>query len=281
MLETCMLSLSKKSVFLASLFASSLLLGGCQTVNTTQGGTVGVNRTQIMSPLVSSQQLEQQATLTYANLMTKETQKGDLNPDPAQTARVRRIASRLIPQTAVFRPDALKWNWQVNVIRSNEVNAWCMPGGKIAIYTGIITQLKLSDDEIAAIMGHEIAHALREHAREQASEQSLAQIGMVGAALAGAGQNTVNAAGQLYQLGIGLPHSRTHETEADRIGVELAARAGYDPRAAIGLWQKMAQLGGSKPPEFLSTHPSASTRLADLQVYAAKVMPLYQQSKRN
>lgn len=276
-----MLSLSKKSVFLASLFASSLLLGGCQTVNTTQGGTVGVNRTQIMSPLVSSQQLEQQATLTYANLMTKETQKGDLNPDPAQTARVRRIASRLIPQTAVFRPDALKWNWQVNVIRSNEVNAWCMPGGKIAIYTGIITQLKLSDDEIAAIMGHEIAHALREHAREQASEQSLAQIGMVGAALAGAGQNTVNAAGQLYQLGIGLPHSRTHETEADRIGVELAARAGYDPRAAIGLWQKMAQLGGSKPPEFLSTHPSASTRLADLQVYAAKVMPLYQQSKRN
>jgi predicted Zn-dependent protease len=264
-----------------ALLGASLLLGGCQTVNTTQGGTVGVNRTQIMSPLVSGQQLEQQATLTYANLLTKETQKGDLNPDPAQTARVRRIASRLIPQTAVFRPDALKWNWQVNVIRSNQVNAWCMPGGKIAIYTGIITQLKLSDDEIAAIMGHEIAHALREHAREQASEQSLAQIGMVGAVLAGAGQNTVNAAGQLYQLGIGLPHSRTHETEADRIGVELAARAGYDPRAAISLWQKMARLGGSKPPEFLSTHPSATTRIADLQIYSAKVMPLYQQGKRN
>ncbi|MDP2027847.1 M48 family metallopeptidase [Sulfuriferula sp.] len=277
-----MLLILKNAAFLTSLLAASLLfVGGCQTVNTTQGGLVGVNRTQIMSPLVSSQQLEQQATLTYSSLLTKETQKGDLNPDPAQTARVRRIASRLIPQTAVFRPDALKWNWQVNVIRSDEVNAWCMPGGKIAIYTGIITQLKLSDDEIAAIMGHEIAHALREHAREQASEQSLAQIGMVGAVLAGAGQNTVNTAGQLYQLGIGLPHSRTHETEADRIGVELAARAGYDPRAAIGMWQKMAQLGGSKPPEFLSTHPSAATRMADLQVYAAKVMPLYQQSKRN
>ena len=277
-----MQAILKPRRLVASLMAASLLLvGGCQTVNTTQGGLVGVNRTQIMSPLVSSQQLEQQATLTYSSLLSKETQKGDLNPDPAQTARVRRIASRLIPQTAVFRPDALKWNWQVNVIRSNEVNAWCMPGGKIAIYTGIITQLNLNDDEIAAIMGHEIAHALREHAREQASEQSLAQIGALGAVLAGAGQNTVNMAGQLYQLGIGLPHSRTHETEADRIGVELAARAGYDPRAAIGMWQKMAQLGGSKPPEFLSTHPSASTRIADLQVYAAKVMPLYQQSKRN
>lgn len=277
-----MQAILKTRCLVASLMAASLLLvGGCQTVNTTQGGLVGVNRTQIMSPLVSSQQLEQQATLTYSSLLSKETQKGDLNPDPAQTARVRRIASRLIPQTAVFRPDALKWDWQVNVIRSNEVNAWCMPGGKIAIYTGIITQLNLNDDEIAAIMGHEIAHALREHAREQASEQSLAQIGALGAVLAGAGQNTVNMAGQLYQLGIGLPHSRTHETEADRIGVELAARAGYDPRAAIGMWQKMAQLGGSKPPEFLSTHPSASTRIADLQVYAAKVMPLYQQSKRN
>ena len=272
----------KIRILTASLLAASLLLlSACQTVNTTQGGVVGVNRTQTMSPLVSSQQLEQQATLTYSSLLTKETQKGDLNPDPAQTARVRRIASRLIPQTAVFRPDALKWDWQVNVIRSNEVNAWCMPGGKIAIYTGIITQLNLNDDEIAAIMGHEIAHALREHAREQASEQSLAQIGALGAVLAGAGQNTVNMAGQLYQLGIGLPHSRTHETEADRIGVELAARAGYDPRAAIGLWQKMAQQGGSRPPEFLSSHPSASTRIADLQVYAAKVMPLYQQSKRN
>ncbi len=276
-----MQAIPKTRRLITSLMAASLLLSGCQTVNTTQGGTVGVDRKQIMSPLVSSQQLEQQATLTYSSLLAKETQKGDLNPDPVQTARVRRIASRLIPQTAVFRPDALKWNWQVNVIRSDEVNAWCMPGGKIAIYSGIITQLNLSDDEIAAVMGHEIAHALREHAREQASEQSLAQIGMIGAVLAGAGQNTVNTAGQLYQLGIGLPHSRTHESEADRIGVELAARAGYDPRAAIGLWQKMAQLGGSKPPEFLSTHPSAATRMADLQVYAAKVMPLYQQSKRN
>ncbi len=261
--------------------ASTLLTAACETVNTTQGGAVGIDRKQIMSPLVSGQQLEQQASLAYTDLINKEAKQGDLNPDAAQTARVRRIVDRLIPQTAVFRPDALKWNWQVNVIRSPDVNAWCMPGGKIAIYTGILDKLKLSDDEIAAVMGHEIAHALREHAREQASEQTLAQLGLLGASLAGAGQNTVNAGSQLYQLGVGLPHSRTHETEADRIGVELAARAGYDPRAAIAVWQKMTQLGGSRPLEFLSTHPNPESRMRDLRQYAEKVMPLYLQAKKN
>jgi predicted Zn-dependent protease len=260
--------------------ASALLTTACETVNTTQSGMVGIDRKQIMSPLVSSQQLEQQASLTYTSLIGQEAKQGDLNPDPAQTAHVRRIVGRLIPQTAVFRPDALKWNWQINVFRSAEVNAWCMPGGKIAIYTGILDKLKLTDDEIAAVMGHEIAHALREHAREQASEQSLAQLGLLGASLAGAGQNIVNAGGQLYQLGIGLPHSRRQETEADRIGVELAARAGYDPRAAVTLWQKMIQLGGNRPPEFLSTHPNPESRMHDLQQYAEKVMPLYLQAKK-
>lgn len=265
---------------LTLIIASSLLTAACETVSTTQSGAVGIDRKQIMSPLVSSQQLEQQAALTYTNLVGQEAKQGDLNPDPAQTARVRRIADRLIPQTTVFRPDASKWNWQVNVFRSPEVNAWCMPGGKIAIYTGILDKLKLTDDEIAAVMGHEIAHALREHAREQASEQSLAQLGLLGASLAGAGQNIVNAGGQLYQLGIGLPHSRRQETEADRIGVELAARAGYDPRAAITVWQKMIRLGGSRPPEFLSTHPNPESRMQDLQQYAEKVMPLYLQAKK-
>jgi len=274
--------MNKAHLALAALIiASTVLTAACETVSTTQGGAVGIDRKQIMSPLVSSQQLEQQASLAYTDLINKEAKQGDLNPDPAQTARVRRIADRLIPQTAVFRPDALKWNWQVNVIRSADVNAWCMPGGKIAIYTGILDKLKLSDDEIAAVMGHEIAHALREHAREQASEQSLAQLGMLGAALAGAGQNTVNAGSQLYQLGIGLPHSRRQETEADRIGVELAARAGYDPRAAVTVWQKMIQLGGSRPLEFLSTHPDPESRMRDLQQYAEKVMPLYLQAKKN
>jgi predicted Zn-dependent protease len=254
-------------------------LSACQTVQTTQGGTVGINRTQTMSPLVSSQSLMQQAASSYTNLLQQESRKGAVNPNPAQTARVRSIAYKLIPQVAVFRPDAVNWKWEVNVIASPQVNAWCMPGGKIAIYTGIIDKLKLSDAEIAAILGHEISHALREHAREQASEQSLMQIGMLGAQLGGLSRGTLNVASQLYNVGVGLPHSRTHETEADRMGVELAARAGYDPRAAIGLWQKMSQLGGS-PPEFLSTHPSPQTRIQDLQEYSARVMPLYEAASK-
>ena len=262
------------------LATSTVLMTACQTVSTTQGGTVGIDRRQAMSPLVSEQQLEQQAAAAYTDLLGKEAKQGDLNPDPAQTARVRRIANRLIAQTPVFRPDARAWNWQVNVIRADEVNAWCMPGGKIAVYTGILDKLKLSDDEIAAVIGHEIAHALREHAREQASGQTLAQLGLLGASLAGVGQNTVSAAGQLYQLGVALPYSRTHETEADRIGVELAARAGYDPRAAVSVWNKMGQLGGSRPPQFLSTHPSPESRMRDLRQYAEKVMPLYSQAKK-
>lgn len=262
------------------LATSTVLMTACQTVSTTQGGTVGIDRRQAMSPLVSEQQLEQQAAAAYTDLLGKEAKQGDLNPDPAQTARVRRVANRLIAQTPVFRPDARNWNWQVNVIRADEVNAWCMPGGKIAVYTGILDKLKLSDDEIAAVIGHEIAHALREHAREQASGQALAQLGLLGASLAGVGQNAVSAAGQLYQLGVALPYSRTHETEADRIGVELAARAGYDPRAAVAVWNKMGQLGGSRPPQFLSTHPSPESRMRDLRQYAEKVMPLYSQAKK-
>ena len=156
-----------------------------------------------------------------------------------------------------------------------------MPGGKIAFYSGIITKLSLTDDEIAAIMGHEIAHALREHARERASEQQAAGLLIgVGAAILGAGQIGADLGQTAYKVAVGMPNSRSHETEADRIGVELAARSGYDPRAAITLWQKMAKAGGSGPPQFLSTHPSPETRQQDLAVYAARVMPLYEQARR-
>ena len=205
-----------------------------------------------------------------------------LNADAQMTQRVRGIAQRMIPVTGAFRTDAPSWKWEVNVLQSDELNAWCMPGGKIAFYSGIITKLQLTDDEIAAIMGHEIAHALREHARERASEQQAAGIVIgLGAALLGAGQLGADLGQGAYKVAVGMPNSRAHETEADRIGVELAARAGYDPRAAASLWQKMAKASGSGgPPQWLSTHPSAASRQQDLGTYAARVMPLYEQAKK-
>lgn len=251
-------------------------LSACETVQTTQGGAVGVERKQSMSFMVSSGQMDKSAAEAYAQVLADARKKNQLNQDPAQVARVRAIANRLIPSTAAFRSDAPGWKWEVNVITTNEVNAWCMPGGKIAVYTGLITSLNITDDELAAVMGHEIGHALREHGRERASEQIVEDLGAqaVGIAL-GIGDLGPQLTQTVLNVTLALPHSRIQETEADRIGVELAARSGYDPRAAVSLWQKMGKLGGSKPPEWLSTHPSDQTRTRDVQAYAERVMPLY------
>jgi predicted Zn-dependent protease len=252
-------------------------LWGCQSVDTTQGGTVGVDRHQYMA--VSAQEVEAGAKKAYAQMMAEAQKKNVLDRDAAQVARVRGITQRLIPQTATFRPDAAKWEWEVHVISVEEVNAWCMPGGKMAMYTGLIQKLNATDEEIAAVMGHEIAHALREHSREQISRQMGTQMAAtIAGALLGMGDLGTSVAGAVADVTINLPKSRTAEQEADRIGVELAARAGYDPRAAISLWEKMGKLGGSQPPKFLSTHPSHEDRIKDLQEYSAKVMPLYQQA---
>lgn len=259
--------------------AAVLALAACETVQTTQGGLVGVDRQQRMA--VSSQEIDQAAARQYAEMMAEARQKGVLNQNAAQVSRVRAIANRLIPQTVNFRPDARSWNWEENVITSSEVNAWCMPGGKIAVYTGLIDKLHITDDELAAVMGHEIAHALREHARERASEQIVAgSLISIGSALFGLGDTAQQGAQALYMGAMGLPHSRQQETEADRIGIELAARAGYDPRAAITLWQKMAQVGGSEPLPFLSTHPARADRMSDLTSYSQRVLPLYEQAKK-
>jgi predicted Zn-dependent protease len=214
-------------------------------------------------------------------MMGQAQKKGVLDRDPAQLQRVRNIVSRLIPQTTVFRPDAQKWPWEVHVIAIDEANAWCMPGGKMAIYSGLIQRLALSDDEIAAVMGHEIAHALREHARERVSRQMGTQMAVgIAGALFGIGELGQGLGNMVADVTLNLPNSRLHETEADRIGVELAARAGYDPKAAIRLWEKMAKGSkGGQPPKWLSTHPSHDDRLKDLQVYAEKVMPLYAAAK--
>ena len=265
--------------------ALPLLLAGflvsCKTVRTTQSGAVGVERQQTMSALVSARQLEQGAVQAYRQALTQAEQKGQLNRDAALTTRVRAIAQRLIPQTGAFRSDAPGWSWEVNVIASPEVNAWCMPGGKIAVYTGLIQKLNASDDEIAAVMGHEIAHALREHARERASQQVNAGIFATGVGVAlGGSQGSMDMAGMVANLTYNLPNSRLHETEADRMGVELAARAGFDPRAAVSLWQKMARVSGGGPPQWISTHPSSETRIRDLQDYSGRVMPLFEANRR-
>ncbi|MFJ7565902.1 M48 family metallopeptidase [Herminiimonas sp. NPDC097707] len=272
--------LSKRFFALSSVATASLvlMLTACETVQTTQSGLVGIDRTQRMA--VSAQELDQAAGKQYATLIAEQKQKNALNRNAAQVTRVRSIANKLIAQTSVFRPDAPRWQWEVNVLTSPEVNAWCMPGGKIAVYTGLIEKLQVTDDELAAVIGHEISHALREHARERASEQMVAgSVISIGSALLGVGSLGQKGAEYTYMGLVGLPNSRSHETEADRIGVELAARAGYDPRAAITLWQKMGQVGGSAPPTFLSTHPSSADRSSDLTVYAQRVMPLYLQAK--
>ena len=262
--------------------ALAIAAGGCQSVQTTSAGAVGVERRQSMSTLISETDMRRGSEQAYAQVMSQARQKGQLNADPILTQRVRAIATRLIRATAAFRPDAPGWSWEVNVLKSDQLNAWCMPGGKIAFYSGIIERLGLTDEEIAAIMGHEIAHALREHARERASERQAAGLLIgVGAAVLGVGQAGADLSQMAYSVAVGMPNSRAHETEADRIGVELAARGGYDPRAAVTLWQKMAKAaGGGGPPQWLSTHPSAQTRQQDLATYAERVMPLYQAARR-
>ncbi|WP_236994674.1 M48 family metallopeptidase [Granulosicoccus antarcticus] len=252
-------------------------------MQTTQPGAIGLDRTQRMSTLVSADELNQGAVTAYAQVIGEANKEGTLNTNAAMTKRVKAIANRIIPTVGVFREDAKSWDWQVNVINSDQLNAWAMPGGKIAFYSGIIEKLQLTDAEIAAIMGHEISHALREHSRERASEEANKSLvlGILSQAT-GAGATTQALADLVYKTTLGLPNSRLHETESDRMGVELMARAGYDPRAAIAVWEKMAKLtGGSSSPEFLSTHPSNDTRIKDLTNYAAKVMPLYEAAKKS
>ncbi len=269
------------SRMIATIALSILLamLGACQT--TTKGGAVGADRSQLL--LVSSEQMDQMAAQSYKQLQAESTKKGVLNTDAALTQRVRAIAQHLTPQTGVFRTDAPAWKWEVNVITSDELNAFCMPGGKIMFYSGLITKLKMTDAEIAIVMGHEIAHALREHSREQVSQALAAQtaIGLTSAVL-GLGDTSADIANAGYQALVATRFSRADESEADRIGLELTARSGYDPRAGVTLWQKMIQASkGSNPPEFLSTHPAEASRIKQIESLLPTVMPLYQAAPKH
>ncbi|AHF02132.1 peptidase M48 [Thiomicrospira aerophila AL3] len=254
-----------------------LLLMGCTTTSTTPG-LVDVNRSQFF--LISQAELVKAGSEAYQAVLKEATDAGTLNKDPEMVARLTRILDEMIPHTAHFRPDAVNWSWEVNLIQDDTINAWVMPGGKIMFYSGLIEKLSLNDDEIAAIMGHEMAHELREHARERISQAQVGSVGLsVVGQLTGVQGAALDLAGAVMNVGILLPFSRVHEVEADRIGIELAARSGYDPAAAIAIWEKMAKLSqGGAPPEFLSTHPSYDSRIKDLTRYSARLQPIYQQA---
>ena len=238
---------------------------------------VDVGPASSLRKLVPADELEAASTQEYSKLLAQARAQGALAPPShPQLQRLRAIANRLVPQAAQWNDRARAWKWEVNLIGSKELNAFCMPGGKIAFYTGILEQLKLSDDEAAMVMGHEMAHALREHARARiAKSQGTSTLLSLGSQLLGLGQLGDVAASIGTQL-LTLRFSREDETEADLVGLELAARAGYNPQAAVSLWQKMAQAGGGAGgPSFLSTHPSGPDRIQHLQANVPKVQGLY------
>ena len=242
---------------------------------------VEVGRASVMRQLVPAETLENSATQQYQELLQKAKAQGALadagNP---QLQRLRTIAQRLIPYAAQWNPRASQWRWEVNLIGSKQINAFCMPGGKIAFYTGIIDQLKLTDDEIAMIMGHEMAHALREHSREQLAKNQATSIGIsLGAQLLGLG-DIGNAAARLGGQLLSLKFSRNDESDADLVGLELAARAGFNPQAAVSLWRKMGQATGEGGIGFLSTHPTGPDRIRQLEGNVPRVMGLYEQARR-
>lgn len=261
-----------------SLALTALLLA---CANTTRSGAVGINRSQFLA--VSAPEVDRLSAISYNDQNQKAKEKNILITSGPAYDRLKNISTRLIAQTGVFRDDTQQWNWQLVLINAPILNATCAPGGKITFYTGLIEQLNLNDDEIAAIMGHEIAHALREHGRERLS-QAMAQSAVANIAMAVAGPygSAVNAANQAAQYILVLPNSRQNESEADAIGLELAARAGYNPRAAINVWQKMNKATEGKGTfEFLSTHPSGDTRIEQLTELMPTVEPLYQASNKS
>lgn len=271
-----------KGILAGLALASMAMLSGCAT--STARGTVGIERTQLL--MVPAARVDALAGESYARMSSSVSREGKLNTNPQLTERVRGITGRLIAQVPTFRTDTTNWRWETNVIDSDELNAFCMPGGRMAIFTGLINKLELSDAEIAAVMGHEISHALREHTREKMSQQVVGSALVAGAVAASKPRTAVAVQANMNLANIGaalfmhLPFSRAMELEADVMGLELMARAGYDPREAPGVWVKMARNSKGSKAEFLSTHPNHDTRIAQLQAYVPRVMPLYEAAQK-
>ena len=264
---------------------TGLLAAGCFWSVDAQADGVEVGRPSVAGKLVPAEQLEASAAQQYRQMLQQAAQQKALAPaDHPQLRRLRFFAQRMIPFVGApnlrSTPRASQWKWEVNLIASKQINAFCMPGGKIAFYTGILEQLQLTDDEVAQVMGHEIAHALREHARERVGK-SVATRGAIelGSALLGIkgwGRAAADMGGELLSLKFG----RDDESEADKIGLDLAARAGYNPAAGVSLWEKMAQASKGAPPQWLSTHPSGASRIEEIQANLPSVQPLYAKAPR-
>ena len=246
---------------------------------------VEVGEPSKFAKLVPAEELERNAQQQYQQMLEQAASKNALGTaNHPQVIRLRQIAQRIIPHSLEWNPRARQWKWEVNLIGSAQINAFCMPGGKIAFFVGILKQLDLNDDEVAMVMGHEIAHALREHARERmgksAATQGLTRLG--GAIVSGVFGISPQITDMVAQQGanlLTLKFSREDETEADLVGMELAARAGYNPQAGVTLWQKMSAANKNAPPQWLSTHPSGDSRIREIEANLPRVMPLYQRAQ--
>jgi len=273
----CRCALHGRRAFTAGLAGAALL----PLPALAEGVRDDVGRTSRFAQLVPAQDIERAAAAQYQQMTREASQQRALAPAThPQVVRLRAIAQRMIPHCPPWNPRAKDWQWEVNLLGSGQINAFCMPGGKIAFYWGILHKLQLNDDEVAAIMGHEMAHALREHARERMGKTAATRIGAnIVSSLLGFGAVGDTLLGMGAQL-LTLKFSRDDESEADIVGMELAARAGYDPAAGITLWQKMLAANRNAPPEFMSTHPAGETRIRDIEAKLPKVQPLYERAEK-
>ncbi len=262
---------------LVFLLSTAIFLAACATSPT--------GRSQLM--LVSPEHAVKASAMAYPEKLEKYKKEGKLNTDPQLVERIKRITGRLIVEAEKMYPEARSWDWEVALVdEPDTVNAWCMAGGKMAIYTGLIEQVKPTDDELAQVMAHEISHALANHVAEQMSVAMASQIGLAVLSATALKDNryrsaALTGAALAATVAISLPYSRAAETEADRIGIEIAARAGYDPYAAASLWRKMGQVNKKSPPELLNTHPAASSREETLRQLAPEMMKYYQPEARH
>jgi predicted Zn-dependent protease len=259
--------MSNRNVLTAVL--AVLLLSACATSPT--------GRTQLM--VVSEQSAIAASGQAYTEMLAPLAKEKRLNSDPALTRRLKPIVDRIVAQAVVMRPDTRSWGWNLQIIDDPKtVNAWAMAGGKMALYSGLVEQLKPSDDELAQVLAHEIAHALAKHSAEKMSVAAATNVGVQSVGVATGSPIAMQGSALLAALALSLPNSRSMESEADRIGIELAAKAGYDPNAAVTLWDKMAALGGTQP-EFLSTHPSPASRKQELQALVPAMQGFYEQAR--